>query len=216
MSIRLSKACKDLNVGMHTAVEFLAKKGHKLALDPNLKLDDDLHLLLAKEFNKDMALKIESERLSQERLLKEKAPTVAIEGYNQPKPVEKKIETIPVFVPEDKLPQFKQVGQIDLTPKRPAPKPVEKVQPPVAEAPKPIEKVENKAPEAPKTVEKVIEESKKETIPVPITIAHTIEKLVEELKAEFGCDYAFQIVGHGKFVAASNYKDGVIKPTIKA
>jgi len=29
MSIRLSKACKDLNVGMATAVEFLAKKGTK-------------------------------------------------------------------------------------------------------------------------------------------------------------------------------------------
>ena len=186
MSIRLSKACKDLNVGMHTAVEFLAKKGHKLALDPNLKLDDDLHLLLAKEFNKDMALKIESERLSQERLLKEKAPTVSIEGYNQPKPVEKKIENISISVPEDKLPQFKQVGQIDLTPKRPAPKPVEKVQPPVAEAPKPIEKVENKAPEAPKTVEKVIEESKKETIPVEPKAATPEEKVAvkEAVKTE--------------------------------
>ena len=177
MSIRLSKACKDLNVGMHTAVEFLAKKGHKLALDPNLKLDDDLHLLLAKEFNKDMALKIESERLSQERLLKEKAPTVSIEGYNQPKPVEKKIENISISVPEDKLPQFKQVGQIDLTPKRPAPKPVEKVQPPVAEVPKPVEKVESKAPEAPKTVEKVIEEPKKETIPVEPKAAKPEEKV---------------------------------------
>ena len=30
MSIRLSKACKDLNVGMSTAVEFLSKKGHKI------------------------------------------------------------------------------------------------------------------------------------------------------------------------------------------
>ena len=163
MSIRLSKACKDLNVGMHTAVEFLAKKGHKLALDPNLKLDDDLHLLLAKEFNKDMALKIESERLSQERLLKEKAPTVALEGYNQPKPVEKKVESIPVSVPEDKLPQFKQVGHIDLTPKQPAPKPVEKVQTPVVEAPKPVEKTE-KIPEAPKPVENVIVEPKKEIV----------------------------------------------------
>ena len=161
MSIRLSKACKDLNVGMHTAVEFLAKKGHKLALDPNLKLDDDLHLLLAKEFNKDMALKIESERLSQERLLKEKAPTVAIEGYNQPKPVEKKPETIPVSVPEDKLPQFKQVGQIDLTPKQPAPKPIEKPEVVVVETPKPVEKIE-KIPEVPKPAEKPISEQKEE------------------------------------------------------
>jgi translation initiation factor IF-2 len=114
MSIRLSKACKDLNVGMSTALEFLAKKGHKFAHDPNLKLEDDLHLLLAKEFNKDMALKIESERLSQERHLKEKAATVALEGYNQPKPVEKPAEIIPVIIPEDKLPHFKSVGQINL------------------------------------------------------------------------------------------------------
>ena len=48
MSIRLSKACKDLNVGMTTAIEFLAKKGHKLSVDPNLKLSDDLHLLQQK------------------------------------------------------------------------------------------------------------------------------------------------------------------------
>lgn len=115
MSIRLSKACKDLNIGIHTAIESLAKKGHKFPLDPNLKLEDDLYLLLAKEFNKDMALKLESERLSQERLLKEKAPSVAIEGYNQPKSVEKKPETISVSVPEEKLPHLKPVGQIDLS-----------------------------------------------------------------------------------------------------
>jgi translation initiation factor IF-2 len=114
MSIRLSKAIKDLNIGMHTAVEFLAKKGHKLALDPNLKIEDDLYLLLAKEFNKDMALKIESERLSLERLTKEKTSTVAIEGYEKPKPVEKTVENIPVAVPEEKLPQIKTVGHIDL------------------------------------------------------------------------------------------------------
>jgi len=114
MSIRLSKACKDLNVGMTTAVEFLAKKGHKIVVDPNLKLSDDLHLLLAKEFNKDMALKIESERLSQERLLKEKAPSVSIEGYNKPKPVEKPVETIHVTISDDQLPHFKSVGHIDL------------------------------------------------------------------------------------------------------
>jgi translation initiation factor IF-2 len=114
MSIRLSKACKDLNVGMTTAVEFLAKKGHKIVVDPNLKLSDDLHLLLAKEFNKDMALKIESERISLERHQKDKAETVALEGYNKPKPTEKPVETIHVSISEDQLPHFKSVGHIDL------------------------------------------------------------------------------------------------------
>jgi len=145
MSIRLSKACKDLNVGMSTALEFLAKKGHKFALDPNLKLEDDLHLLLAKEFNKDMALKIESERISQERHLKEKASTVALDGYNTPKAVEKQPETIHVKISEDQLPHFKAVGHIDLESKEKQPE--KKV---VEPAPKPVE-------EKPIEVEKVVE-----------------------------------------------------------
>lgn len=118
MSIRLSKACKDLNVGMTTAIEFLAKKGHKLSADPNTKLADEIYLMLAQEFNKDMALKLESERLSQERHSKEKAGTVALEGYEQnkapEKPVEKPAEMIKTTIPADQLPHFKPVGQIDL------------------------------------------------------------------------------------------------------
>ncbi len=192
MSIRLSKACKDLNVGMTTAVEFLAKKGHKIVVDPNLKLSDDLHLLLAKEFNKDMALKMESERLSLERHLKEKSDSVAIEGYNHPKPVEKPIETIPVAVPEDKLPHFKSVGHIDLDKKGipVAEKVVEKVEP-VAEKPVEIKPVETKSvetkpvetkpieievPKQEKVVEKVVEPKK--------VVEKVVEKIIEEKKPE--------------------------------
>jgi translation initiation factor IF-2 len=155
MSIRLSKACKDLNVGMTTAVEFLAKKGHKIVADPNYKLADDLHLLLAKEFNKDMALKIESERISQERHLKEKTETVAIDGYNQPKPVEKSEETIPVTISEDQLPHFKPVGHIDLNTKdtHSEIKPEVKVPTPVVEIPVVAEEKKTE-------VEKVVEEKK--------------------------------------------------------
>ena len=190
MSIRLSKACKDLNVGMTTAVEFLAKKGHKIVVDPNLKLSDDLHLLLAKEFNKDMALKIESERLSQERLLKEKGSTVAIEGYNQPKPVEKTVETIPVSVPEDKLPHFKSLGHIDLKAKenQAEPKVEEKIQKPAVETQKEIDKTDNLKKEEPKPIiETVKPELKKEPItPEPKPEVKVEEKPVvkEEIKTE--------------------------------
>ena len=173
MSIRLSKACKDLNVGMHTAIEFLAKKGHKLAQDPNLKLDDDLHLLLAKEFNKDMALKIESERISQERHLKEKAGTVALEGYNKPKPVEKQPETIHVTISADQLPHFKAVGHIDLESKdKPAEnKPAEiKVQP-AAEKPLIVEKPIEVVPEVKKEEPKVVIPEVK---PEPAKIAEVV------------------------------------------
>jgi len=114
MPIRLSKACKDLNVGMNTAIDFLAKKGHKLTADPNVKLTDEMFLLLAKEFNKDMALKIESERISQERQLKEKQETVALDDFIHHKPAEKEIETIPTTIPADQVPHLKSVGYIDL------------------------------------------------------------------------------------------------------
>ncbi len=183
MSIRLSKACKELNVGMTTAVEFFAKKGHKIIVDPNLKLSDDLHLLLAKEFDKDMALKIESERLSQERHLKDKVETVAIEGYHQPKPVEKPAEIIHVTISEDQLPHFKSVGHIDLDirDKHVEKKPEIKVQTPVVEKPVVEQKVEP-------VVEKVHEEKEinksKEVLEVVSTVKHEPIKETEIIITE--------------------------------
>ena len=67
MAIKLIKACKELNVGMSTAVEFLAKQGMQIDVDPNLRIEDDVYMRLAKEFNKDMALKLEAERQQQQR-----------------------------------------------------------------------------------------------------------------------------------------------------
>ena len=62
MSIKLIKACKELNIGMSAAVTFCASLGKEINADPNVRIDDDLYLLLAKEFNKDMALKLEAEQ----------------------------------------------------------------------------------------------------------------------------------------------------------
>ncbi len=183
MSIRLSKACKDLNVGMTTAIEFLAKKGHKLSVDPNLKLSDDLHLLLAKEFNKDMALKMESERLSQERHLKEKAETVALEGYintkavEKPseKPVEKPVEVLHTTLSKEQMPHIKSVGHIDLDAlNKPAEiKPVQ----PKAEPEK--EEIKKPEPLIEKTVEVIIEAEKTTAEPA---IQEEEEKEVVEVK----------------------------------
>ena len=117
MSIRLGKTLKDLNIGLSTAVEFLAKKGQKIESSPNYKLTDDQHMLLLKEFNKDMAAKLEAEQLRQQHQTKEKSSgVVAIEGYEQPKTKEKpKVEeVIRVAVSEEQKPHFKSVGHIDL------------------------------------------------------------------------------------------------------
>ena len=62
MAIKLIKACKELNIGMATLTSWCEKNGHPIASDPNVRIDDDLYLLLAKEFSKDVALKIEADR----------------------------------------------------------------------------------------------------------------------------------------------------------
>ena len=101
MAIKLIKACKELNIGMSTAVEFCKKQGKDIATDPNTRIDDDLYLLLAKEFNKDMALKLEAERQAQLRQEREIPKSVTIE--------QKQPEHIPTELPKPKL-----VGKIDL------------------------------------------------------------------------------------------------------
>ena len=124
MPIKLSKACLELNVGKSTAIEFLAKKSNKIPDDPNFRLSDDQFLLLAKEFNKDMAAKIEAERLSQERQQKEKPATVAIEGYEKKVSV-KEEKIIQVEITQDQLPSLKTVGKIDIEDKVSKQEPVE-------------------------------------------------------------------------------------------
>ena len=100
MAIKLIKACKELNIGMSTAVAFCEKQGHEIAADPNVRIDDDLYLMLAKEFNKDMAVKLQADRQAQERQERMAGPSVAVE---KPEPA-----------PEPELPQPKIVGKIDL------------------------------------------------------------------------------------------------------
>ena len=73
MAIKLIKACKELNIGMATLTAWCEKNGHAVESDPNVRIDDDLYLLLAKEFNKDMAEKIEADRQAAARLAREEA-----------------------------------------------------------------------------------------------------------------------------------------------
>ena len=80
MAIKLIKACKELNIGMATLTAWCEKNGHAVESDPNVRIDDELYLLLAKEFNKDMAVKIEADRQAAERAAKEEAARAAAEA----------------------------------------------------------------------------------------------------------------------------------------
>ncbi len=141
MAIKLIKACKELNIGMSTAVEFCKKQGKEIATDPNTRIDDDLYLLLAKEFNKDMALKLEAERQAQERQEREIPKSVTIDGPKKP-------EHIPTEIPKPKM-----VGKIDLD--------ADKKRKAEEEAAREAAEVARKAEEARKEAERKLEEARK-------------------------------------------------------
>ena len=88
MTIKLVKACKELNVGLPTAVDFFKKHGHQIVEDPNTRIAEELYLMLAKEFNKDMALKLEAEQMRQHQIQEQPAPETTLEPVEPQKEVE--------------------------------------------------------------------------------------------------------------------------------
>ena len=112
MTIRLNKVTRDLNVGIATVVDFLQKKGYTIEVNPNTKITDEQYAALVKEFSKDKDLKIESEKIFQERQNKERnKASVSIDDLQAETTKPEVIETV---VPEDARPRFKPVGKIDL------------------------------------------------------------------------------------------------------
>ncbi len=63
-TIRLSKLTREFNVGVHTIVEFLHKKGFDIDSNPNTKVSAEAVQLLEKEFKVDLSIKKESEKIS--------------------------------------------------------------------------------------------------------------------------------------------------------
>ena len=60
---RLSKIAREFNVGIHTIVEFLQKKGVEVESSPNTKITPEAYNILLKEYSTDIRLKEESEKL---------------------------------------------------------------------------------------------------------------------------------------------------------
>jgi translation initiation factor IF-2 len=169
---RLSKLARDFNVGIHTIVEFLHKKGHDIDPNPNTKVSDDLVFILEKEYKSDISLKKESEKI-QLKSLRPKKESISIgdgeEEVDQQEPAPPKepavkdagikkpqapAESKPVYKEEKKVVEeppvanpfdkIKIVGKVDLEPKKPAEPPQEK---PAVEEAKEVPPVRHEKPE---------------------------------------------------------------------
>lgn len=129
-TVRLSKVAREFNLGVHTVVEFLAKKGHQVDSNPNTKISGDLYDLLDAEFGTDKAEKEASKHTVQQRQERE-----SIALASAPKEPVRKPEPPPAAVPPP--------------PTAPAPPPAPA---PVAKA-DPAPPVSTPAPEAPASPE---------------------------------------------------------------
>ena len=63
-TFRLSKLAREFNVGIHTIVESLHKKGFDVDSNPNTKVSAEAVQLLEKEYKVDISIKKESEKIS--------------------------------------------------------------------------------------------------------------------------------------------------------
>ncbi len=103
MSIRLSKAIRELNIGHQTAVEFLQKRSElgEVKDDLNFKLSETQYHALVEEFKSDKEVRNQAEKLFQKKPKEKKRAHESAET---------KAETILKSGKQE----FKQVGKIDL------------------------------------------------------------------------------------------------------
>ena len=182
-SNRLSKVAREFNVGIHTIVEFLHKKGFEVETNPNTKVSEEMYNHIQGEYSTDLNVRKRSEALSKQKPQKE---TISIEDVRKDlaPPVEEKEEPkVEAPKEEPKKEGPKVLGKVDLDQfkkKKTAPQPSE---PPKEEPKKEEPKVETPKEEAAKPVEeKKTEPQKEEKKPVETPHIPTAKQNVEEPK----------------------------------
>ncbi|MDQ3100409.1 MAG: translation initiation factor IF-2, partial [Bacteroidota bacterium] len=147
--VRLSKVAREFNLGLHTVVEFLEKKGHPVESNPNTKIPGDLYELLQGEFGSDKEIKEKSLRTVQQRQERETISLV-------PPPR----EVTPVRAREVEPEPPAPVPEPAAEPEAPAPTPVAESAPEPETAPTSSEEPVTQVPEAKDEVIKARAETK--------------------------------------------------------
>ena len=166
MSIRLNKAIKDLNIGLQTAVDFLAKRPElgEVKPEPSCKISDEQFAALSNAFAKDKEVRTQAEKLFQkkpkehkERNSEHKEAKPAPQKPAEPEQKKEEVKT-------ETRQQYKPLGKIDLDAIN-GKKTGEKKKEIEKEEPKPEVKVVEEKKEEPKPEVKVVEEKKEEPKP---------------------------------------------------
>ncbi len=191
---RLSKVAREFNVGHHTIVEFLQKKGFKVETNPNTKISEEMYSLLSQEYRGDSHVKKESEKLAK---LKEKSKkeSISLEDIRDDiEPVKEKDKPVETPTAKDESGP-KVVGKVDLDALKPKKKeaPAEKVEKeekvePKKEAPAPPKKEakqeEPKEPKKPEHIPTKVEPVEEMKVVGKIDLQEKAEKPAEKKKEE--------------------------------
>ena len=165
-NIRIGKVAKELGVGMSTIVGFLNENGFE-DIKPNSKLTQEMYELLLGEYQADKAVKEEADKKT-EVLQKKREELQAVAEQVKEEKVIRAGDSA-------KLEGVKEIGKIDLEPKKVAPKPEPEPEPEPTPAPTP-------EPEAPKAEEPATPEPTTTTAETPA--AKEVPEAKEETKTE--------------------------------
>ncbi len=183
--VRLSKATKDLGVGMDHIVEFLKGKGIPIDKNPNTKITSESFTLLMKEFAPDMLAKQEANEITREKFKRENTIIEAKETASVKTDSEGESD-------EDlqkQLLNIKQKASEKPAPAKTKEKPAEKVEP-VAKAEPDVIKAKAEKIESPKILDKIdlsaLEKPKKKTTKKPEETPPVEEK--KKKKAEIAIE----------------------------
>ena len=179
MAIRISKATRELNVGVSTLVEFLHKKGFAdITEDLNQKLTDEEYNLLVAEYSQDKTIREEANRFLQDRMSRKAAPE---EPVQEEKPAKKEPEMVETVIPEEPVIKFKTVGKIDLGKDKAEPKEEPKAE--LVQKKEPVKPAPEPKKEEPKPAEPVKKEPEVKAEPKPEPKKVVVPK-AEPVKAE--------------------------------
>jgi translation initiation factor IF-2 len=106
-NIRLSKAAKELNVGIATILEFAQKKGLSVDSNPNGKISMQIFEVLEKEFSKDKQAKEESKQKSLST--RQKKETITIDEKTPTPHSHDKKEAEEILIKDNNIPFQREV-----------------------------------------------------------------------------------------------------------
>ncbi|MGC1631322.1 MAG: translation initiation factor IF-2, partial [Gelidibacter sp.] len=124
-TIRLNKVLRELNISIDRAVDFLESKGVTVEKSPNTKISDDVHAILSNEFQTDASKKQASQEVGEAKL-KEKEELREQREREIEEKLRKEEASKQVIRARGAVSGPKQVGKIDLDPKKPETPKVEK------------------------------------------------------------------------------------------